>query len=87
MILFVIVKFSLNYFHIQNGKQTIKNRWILIKDSLCKLITNSRDLEKAIKSYNSGIPTLEALHYFFEEVSLIQVFQKNVYSPNNLLDL
>ncbi|KAJ8973029.1 hypothetical protein NQ317_012634 [Molorchus minor] len=50
-----------------DGKDVIKSRWSLIKDSLSKPIKNSRELEAAILSYNSSLPRFLALHYFFEE--------------------
>lgn len=64
----------LNYcyfkYYFKDGKQIVKQRWTLIKDCLSQKISNSREFEKAVKSYNSNIPELGALHYFFEEVGL-----------------
>ncbi|CAH1176930.1 unnamed protein product [Phaedon cochleariae] len=53
----------------ENGINVIKLRWNIIKDTFSKPITNGDELEAAIRSYNSNLPKLEALHRFLEEVS------------------
>ncbi|XP_050294562.1 poly(ADP-ribose) glycohydrolase [Anthonomus grandis grandis] len=45
----------------------IKERWKLIQDALKQPITNSKELESALKKYNRTLPNFGALHYFLHE--------------------
>ncbi|KAK9695255.1 Poly (ADP-ribose) glycohydrolase (PARG) [Popillia japonica] len=60
-----------NVFPIENnetGEKILKSRWEIIENSLLQPIKSSRELEAAIKCYNTRLPSFAALHYFFEEV-------------------
>lgn len=53
----------------RNGQKVLKQRWSLIEESLLQKISNSRDLERAIKSYNTRyeeIWNFVTLHELFE---------------------
>ncbi|XP_067138347.1 poly(ADP-ribose) glycohydrolase-like isoform X1 [Centruroides vittatus] len=55
----------------ENGNVVIKSRWELIEKSLLSDIKNSKDLERAILSYNSQYENqwnMSGLHDFFENV-------------------
>ncbi|KAG5681530.1 hypothetical protein PVAND_010954 [Polypedilum vanderplanki] len=64
-------KSSIYYEIDQNGEKIQKSRWDLIKDSLKnRKIENSKELEEAIKSYNTKFAkewNFSALHKFFDE--------------------
>ncbi|KAJ8961736.1 hypothetical protein NQ318_021336 [Aromia moschata] len=53
---------------VENGRDVIKSRWLIIKETLSKPINNSKELEAAIMKYNNSLPRFSALHYFFEEI-------------------
>lgn len=55
----------------EDGKIIVKSRWELIEKSLLSNITNSKELEKAIMSYNNQYENqwdMSGLHDFFENV-------------------
>lgn len=52
----------------ENGEVCLKYRWNLIEEALLQPISNSRELEEAINTYNHKLPKFLALHYFFEQV-------------------
>ena len=54
----------------ENGRKLLKQRWNLIEESLLQKISNSHDLEKAIKGYNTryeDIWSFDTLHELFEK--------------------
>ncbi|XP_023015523.2 poly(ADP-ribose) glycohydrolase [Leptinotarsa decemlineata] len=53
----------------ENGKDVIKLRWDIIRENLSKPISNTSELDAAIRSYNSSLPKFTALHHFLEEVA------------------
>lgn len=52
----------------ENGVDVIKLRWKLIVDSLSEPINSGRELEEAIRKYNSSLPELTALRKYFDEL-------------------
>ncbi|KAB0793201.1 hypothetical protein PPYR_12821 [Photinus pyralis] len=51
-----------------NGSETPKLRWEIIQEALLQPISSSKQLEMVLNKYNTRLPKLSALHYFFEEV-------------------
>ncbi|XP_057658319.1 poly(ADP-ribose) glycohydrolase-like [Diorhabda carinulata] len=53
----------------ENGVEAIKLRWKLIKNTFQNVqINNSYELEAAIHTYNSSMPSFTALHQYFEDM-------------------
>lgn len=46
----------------------LKQKWNLIEETLLQPISNSKELEEAIRTYNDKLPKFSALHNFFNEV-------------------